>query len=102
MEGLISLLLFAAFFYLMMRVGCGAHMVHGHGGGREAGARHKDPVCGMDVDPEGLRQDARTHALPLLLTAVPGCVRGRARAFSGSRRTGEHTRGNCSYPAFVS
>lgn len=52
MEGLISLLLFAAFFYLMMRFGCGAHMVHGHGGGRDAGARHKDPVCGMDVDPE--------------------------------------------------
>lgn len=52
MEGLISLLLFAAFFYLMMRFGCEAHMVHGHGGGREAGARHKDPVCGMDVDPK--------------------------------------------------
>lgn len=52
MEGLISLLLFAAIFYLMMRFGCGAHMVHGHGGGHEAGARHKDPVCGMDVDPE--------------------------------------------------
>lgn len=52
MEGLISLLLFAAFFYLMMRFGCGAHMVHGHGGGHEASARHKDPVCGMDVDPE--------------------------------------------------
>lgn len=52
MEGLISLLLFAAFFYLMMLFGCGAHMVHGHGGGREAGARHEDPVCGKEVDPE--------------------------------------------------
>lgn len=52
MEGLISLLLFAAFFYLMMRFGCGAHMVHGHGGGRDAGARHKDPVCGKEVDPQ--------------------------------------------------
>ena len=29
MQGLVSLLLFAAFFYLMMRFGCGAHMVHG-------------------------------------------------------------------------
>jgi hypothetical protein len=33
MDGLISLLLFAGVFYLMMRFGCGAHMVHGgHGG----------------------------------------------------------------------
>ena len=52
MEGLISLLLFAAFFYLMMRFGCGAHMVLGHGGAHDSGSRHKDPVCGMDVDPE--------------------------------------------------
>ncbi len=32
MEGLFSLLLFAAFFYFMMRFGCGAHIVNGHGG----------------------------------------------------------------------
>lgn len=32
MEGLLSLLLFAGLFYFMMRCGCGAHMVHGHGG----------------------------------------------------------------------
>ena len=57
MEGLGSLLLFAALFYFMMRFGCGAHMVHGHGGGGgEPGARlrgpaAKDPVCGMDVAP---------------------------------------------------
>lgn len=32
MEGLFSLLLFAGLFFLMMRFGCGAHMVHGgHG-----------------------------------------------------------------------
>jgi hypothetical protein len=30
MDRIISLLLFAAFFYIMMRFGCGAHMVHGH------------------------------------------------------------------------
>jgi hypothetical protein len=66
MEGLGSLLLFAAFFYFMMRFGCRAHMVHGHGGGRgehaghgghagqgghEQGPSAKDPVCGMDVAP---------------------------------------------------
>ena len=33
MRGLLTLLLFGGFFYLMMRFGCGAHMVHGgHGG----------------------------------------------------------------------
>ena len=57
MQGLFSLLMFAAFFYFMMRFGCGAHMVHGHGG---HGGGHKhggdgavgggtDPVCGMAV-----------------------------------------------------
>ena len=57
MQGLFSLLLFAAFFYLMMRFGCGAHMVHGHGGhsghdghGAPDGSM-KDPVCGMEVEP---------------------------------------------------
>jgi len=54
MDGLISLLLFAGFFYFMMRFGCGAHMVHGYGG--HAGHDHgnaatsdTDPVCGMPV-----------------------------------------------------
>jgi YHS domain-containing protein len=66
MEGLGSLLLFAALFYFMMRFGCGAHMVHGHGGngrgehaghagrgdgGHERGPDARDPVCGMDVAP---------------------------------------------------
>ena len=57
MQGLFSLLLFAAFFYFMMRFGCGAHMVHGHGGhvGHDGNGstegNTKDPVCGMDVAP---------------------------------------------------
>ncbi len=57
MTGLLSLLVYAALFYLMMRFGCGAHMVHGHGGheghggsGSGAGSA-KDPVCGMLVEP---------------------------------------------------
>jgi YHS domain-containing protein len=52
MQGLFSLLMFAAFFYLMMRFGCGAHMVHGHGGHEPRGSPEgntKDPVCGMNV-----------------------------------------------------
>ena len=60
MEGVLWLLFYAAFFYFMMRYGCGAHMVHGgHGGhtGHEAGhetgpAGTKDPVCGMEVTPD--------------------------------------------------
>jgi len=67
MEGILWLLVFAGFFYFMMRFGCGAHMVHGghggHGGGSESGMDHRshggsietvgkdenlrDPVCGM-------------------------------------------------------
>ena len=64
MGGILWLLMIAALFYLMMRFGCGAHMVHGgHGAGSEGGMDHrghggsvaetskdvirKDPVCGM-------------------------------------------------------
>jgi YHS domain-containing protein len=52
MERIISFLLFAGFFYLMMRFGCGSHMVHGHHGhGSHEGAHagSNDPVCGMEV-----------------------------------------------------
>ena len=52
MDRLLSFLLFAAFFYLMMCFGCGAHMVHGHQAGHERGGHgnaDKDPVCGMPV-----------------------------------------------------
>ena len=67
MGGLLSFLLFGAFFFLMMRFGCGAHAGHG-GHGDEHGDEHQghagahgaaaqgdltagvDPVCGMRVD----------------------------------------------------
>lgn len=51
MRGFLTLLVYAELFYLMMRFGCGAHMVHGHSahGGQESSA--KDPVCGMSVGP---------------------------------------------------
>lgn len=49
MDGLLTFLIFAALFYLMMRFGCGAHMVHGHGSGKNDEGKHIDPVCGMDV-----------------------------------------------------
>jgi len=53
MEGLGSFLLFAVFFYLFMRYGCGAHMTHGHSdhaGKKEA--KYIDPVCDMEVETE--------------------------------------------------
>jgi YHS domain-containing protein len=53
------LLLWGGFFYLMMRHGCGAHMMSGHGGHRHGdhgggapAGDGKDPVCGMPVDPK--------------------------------------------------
>jgi YHS domain-containing protein len=58
MDGFLSFLLFAVLFYVMMRFGCGAHMVHGrHGGHGDHGsddasdAKHEDPVCGKHVSP---------------------------------------------------
>lgn len=61
MRGLLPLLFYAGIFYLLMRFGCGAHMVHGHGGHgdgeHEGHSGHggqmglaKDPVCGMAVE----------------------------------------------------
>ncbi|QBB70731.1 YHS domain-containing protein [Pseudolysobacter antarcticus] len=56
MSGLVGFLFFAAFFYFMMRFGCGAHV--GHGGhhrdhsspNADFLASGTDPVCGMHVD----------------------------------------------------
>lgn len=57
MDGLITLLIFAGLFYFMMRLGCGAHMVHGkhnHDSNENKtdnnNTKHIDPVCGMKVD----------------------------------------------------
>ena len=65
MESLIYFLVFGALFFLMMRFGCGSHVVgHGHGHSKSAGGgggssgdvpwappeKDKDPVCGMTVE----------------------------------------------------
>ena len=56
MEGLFSLLLFSVVFYLMMRFGCGAHMLHGghdqHGHDNKSTDKQIDPVCGMKLEAE--------------------------------------------------
>lgn len=47
MEDLIFFLLYAVFFYLVMRFSCGAHAIHGFYG--ETPTKSIDPVCGMEV-----------------------------------------------------
>lgn len=46
-------LIWGGLFFVMMRYGCGAHMMGGHGshGNASPGEDTKDPVCGMTVDP---------------------------------------------------
>ncbi|MEO8386167.1 MAG: YHS domain-containing protein [Betaproteobacteria bacterium] len=55
LKGIGSLLLWGGLFFVMMRFGCGAHMMGGHGHGHHGGSADsdgdtKDPVCGMSVD----------------------------------------------------
>lgn len=62
MEGLGSLLLFAVAFFLLMRFGCGSHMIHGYGSHGHSGndnsdsdnrgSKYIDPVCNMEVETE--------------------------------------------------
>ena len=60
LKGLGTLLFWGALFFVMMRFGCGAHMLGRHGahgghcshGGKTANGETRDPVCGMSVDPQ--------------------------------------------------
>ena len=58
-KSVVSLLIWGGLFFLMMRYGCGAHIMggHGHHGGHgdaddPTGGHVKDPVCSMTVDPQ--------------------------------------------------
>ena len=76
MDSLLPVLLFVAFFYLMMRYGCGAdmrsggcgHSSHGHTLKNEDldnhGSSHvkqltRDPVCGMEIETERASNSTR-------------------------------------------
>lgn len=64
LKSLGTLLFWGVLIFLMMRFGCGAHIMggHGHGGhGGHGGSGERDPVCGMDVDP-GKAAVASVHA----------------------------------------
>ena len=59
LKSLLWLVAWGGFFYFMMRHGCGAHMMGGHGGHQHEsnhdappGSEVKDPVCGMIVNPK--------------------------------------------------
>jgi len=62
LKSLGSLLFWGVLFFLMMRYGCGAHMMGGHGkhGGHGGSGGGTDPVCGMSVDP-GKAAGASVH-----------------------------------------
>jgi YHS domain-containing protein len=57
MRTVLPWLVYAALFYVMMRYGCGSHMLHGHadhgrgghGGNASPADSGRDPVCGMPV-----------------------------------------------------
>ena len=68
MSALLYFLLWGAFFFVMMRFGCGAHVMgHGHGhagmaavaavpaGVQPVPAKAIDPVCGMNINTAGAR-----------------------------------------------
>lgn len=72
MEGLLTLLLFAGLFYVVMRFGCGAHAVHGHGGGGRGGHADHDEISGhgehrkpqefgQAIDPESPDRHTSAH-----------------------------------------
>ena len=57
LKSLLSILVWGGLFFVMMRYGCGAHMMGSHGHGQHAGhgnadGETRDPVCGMTVDKE--------------------------------------------------
>jgi len=51
MDELLSLLIFAGLFFIMMRFGCGAHMFHKHSSNRSS-TDYIDPVCKTKVAPD--------------------------------------------------
>jgi len=59
MDGILTLLLYGALFFVMMRFGCGSHGRHGKRGEKTVQAHQHndtaktiDPVCGMPVESE--------------------------------------------------
>ena len=95
MEALLYFIFWGALIFLMMRFGCGAHIMgHKHGKGKpvaSSGSRRNmhwippandiDPVCKNSVATNQVK--SRVHAdrvLLLLFSGMPGSLRGRTRS----------------------
>lgn len=99
LKSLGTLLFWGLLFFLMMRFGCGAHTMggHGHGGHGKHGAdgQERDPVCGMTVDP-GVAAGASVHAGKTYYFCSTSCrdefEKAPARYASAAAR-GEHQQG---------
>ena len=63
--GLLSFLIFAGFFFFMMKMGCGSHVAHGHHEkDRQITNNIVDPVCGKIIGEEegyGKLQDGHLY-----------------------------------------
>ena len=60
MAGTLTFVLFAVLFYIIMRYGCGAHMVHGHGG-HEHGAQGSHDAATRAPSKEKLEADPQRY-----------------------------------------
>jgi hypothetical protein len=75
MDASLSFLLFAALFYIMMRSGCGAHMIHGHHVGPVPTADLDLPRCLGSQELMPLSQDGDDGAPNASITVEPAPVR---------------------------
>jgi YHS domain-containing protein len=99
LKSLGTLLFWGLLFILMMRFGCGAHMMGGHGhGGHDkhgAGSQERDPVCGMTVDPEKAA-GASVHAGKTYYFCSTSCLdefEKEPARYAAAAARGEHQQG---------
>ncbi len=98
LKSLGTLLLWGGFFFLMMRYGCGAHMMGGHGGHGGSAGETKDPVWGMKVDPQSAAA-ASVHGGNTYYFCSASCRDKFEQApgkFAGQAGSGQkHSHGGC-------
>jgi YHS domain-containing protein len=99
LKSLGTLLFWGLPFFLMMRFGCGAHLMGGHGhgghGGHGGSVGEKDPVCGMDVDP-GKAASASVHAAKTYYFCSTSCrdeFENEPAKYAAVAARGEHQHG---------
>lgn len=73
MDGWLGILVFAALFFLMMRFGCGMHMMHGRG--KEAGGSHAGHA-GCDGGHEAAPGEAASIGKPSAAPDGPATMEG--------------------------